>query len=149
MIYRFDAPLQKLGSRPSDARARDKLASEIVRALHDEWVRQGGAEHCPPSLSTFNWSRFAATGALTIVKIESNGDAYFSRIGRALVEERGRPLQERDLTGEERDALLDHSKRCAMEGSPCHEYMRFEIGDGQPLSFERLLTPFRIAATKP
>lgn len=140
--YRLDAPLERLGSVVPDSPVRRKLQSEIVCSLYDTWAQRRGADGALPRLSGFDWTRFAATGALTIAQIQADGAVVFVQVGHALIEELGRPIAESDLNDEDPDGLADVYRRCARTGEPTHEFLRFDFGDNDPLTFERLLVPF-------
>lgn len=140
--YSFEAPTKRLGALKSDTQIREKLRSNTVRALYDEWLRLKYSADSLPSLANFDLQRFVATGALTIATVNCESSVCFVQIGRALTEELGKPTSDRDLTQEERDGLADAYRRCAQSGVPCHEYLCFDFGDDSPLSFERLLVPF-------
>jgi hypothetical protein len=119
--YCFEAPLARLGDLQFDSPVRRKLKSEIVSSLYDTWARQRGAGGVLPSLDGFEWSRFAATGALTIASIEEGDSVRFVQVGRALTELLGRSLEDRDIAGEDANSLAEAYRRCAGAGKPCHE----------------------------
>ncbi len=48
----------------------------------------------------------------------------------------------RDLIHEDLTNMLKVYRRCAQKGEPTHELLHFDFGDGNPLTFERLLVPF-------
>lgn len=146
--YCFEAPLARLGDLQFDLPVRRKLKSEIVCSLYNTWARQRGGGGVLPSLDGFEWSRFAATGALTIASIDESAAVHFVQVGRALIEQLGRPLEDRDLASEDPISLAEAYRRCARMGKPCHEYLRFDFGDGDPLTFERLLVPFSAKARR-
>ena len=140
--YGFEASLERLGALLAVSPVRRKLKGEIVCALYDAWARHRAPGGSLPQLASFDWSKFAATGALTIAKIESNGVVRFAEVGRALIGELGRALQDQDLQGEDPTSMAEVYKHCARKGEPCHEFLRFDFGDDEPLTFERLLVPF-------
>ncbi len=144
--YRFDAPLKKLGTAPSETRVRSKLKSDVTRALYEEWARCRGASGALPRLDEFDWRRFAPTGVLAVARIDRDGRPQLIQIGRGLVEELGGPSKERELTEEEQEGLLAAYGRCASKGEPCHEYLHCNFGDGEPVTFERLIVPFSAGA---
>ncbi len=145
--YSFEARLKKLGSAPLEMGVRAKLKSEVARSLYDEWARHRGASRDLPPLEGFDWSRFAKTGSLAIARVDPDFQVRLVQVGRALVQELGRPLEERELTEEEREGLLDAYRLCARKGEPCHEFLRFDFGDDDPLTFERLIVPFSATST--
>lgn len=140
--YCFDAPLERLGAVAIDSPVRRKLKNAMVCSLFDTWSGQRPARGLP-HLAGFDWSRFAATGALTIANIEPNGDIHFPQIGRALMERLGDHEEEaRHWANEDLKSLVEIYRRCANGGEPCHEMMRIDFADGRPFTFERLLVPF-------
>jgi hypothetical protein len=111
-----------------------------VRALYETWTLQQGANGTLPALGGIDWSQFAAGGALTLAGVDAGGAVHFIRVGRALLERLGRPLHA-SLPGEDSSGMAQAYSRCARRGAPTHEFLRFEFGDGEPVSFERLLVP--------
>ena len=140
--YRIDAPLAELGMAMVESPLRRKLKSQIVQSLYDTWAQRRGVNDSLPPLSGFDWTRFAITGALTIATVEKPETIRFVQVGRALIECLGRPLEAGDLAEDEESGLMEVYRRCARNGEPTHELLRFDFGDGDPLTFERLLVPF-------
>ncbi len=143
--YRLTAPMERFGSIIIESPVRRKIKSEIVRSLYDTWSHRQDVDRALPALSGFDWSRFAATGALTIAVVEDDNTVRFVQVGHALIEQLGRPLQVRDHTDEDPDGLIQAYQRCARQAQPTHELLRFDFGDGDPLTFERLLVPLSAA----
>jgi PAS domain S-box-containing protein len=143
--YKLDAPMQRLGALIAASPVRRKIKSETICTLYDLWTRQRGSFAALPKLSDFDWAHFSASGALTIASIDAVNGLRFVQIGRALVERIGRPLQNQDGDAESVVSLEKIYQRCALSGEPCHELLRFDFGDGDPMSFERLLVPFSSA----
>jgi len=137
--YRLAAPCERIGVVAPVSPVRRKLKSDATRALYDQWSRLRGPIGELPKLAHFDWSRFAATGVLTLASVLANGEIRFAEIGRALVAELEAARAPAALDGEE---LVRVYRRCAEKADACHEYLRFDFGDGDPLSFERLLVPF-------
>lgn len=141
--YTIEAPLARIGTLLIDTPIRRNLKNPIVRSLYECWVRQRGSDGGLPKLAGFDWTRFAATGALSIAKISPEGAVQFVQIGRALTERLGssaaeiRQSQEGDLQRRAKSYL-----QCAHKAEPCHEFMRFDFGDDDPVTFECLLVPF-------
>ncbi len=140
--YHFEAPLDRLGEVPIDSPIRRKLKNPVVCSLFDTWFRQsprGGL----PRLAGFDWSHFAATGALTIAHIKSDGQVHFTQVGQALTERLGDSVQKvQEWSIEDSDIMAEVYRRCARTERPSHEHMRIDFGDGDPFTFERLLLPF-------
>ena len=140
--YRFAAPLPRLGAVLADSPVRRRLKTPMVCALYDAWARLRGPDGTPPPLNAFDWTHFAATGWLTIATVEPDRTVRFVQVGRALVDEMGRPLHEQDMSQEEGLNLVSAYRRCAERAEPTHELLRFDFGGGEKLTFERLLVPF-------
>jgi PAS domain S-box-containing protein len=137
--YRFVAPCARIGAEAPVSPVRCKLKSDVMRAFYDQWSRLRGPNGELPKLAHFDWRKFAATGALTLASILADGELRFVEIGRALTAEFKRAQSAGGLEGE---ALVEAYRRCAEKADACHEYLRFDFGDGDPLAFERLLVPF-------
>jgi PAS domain S-box-containing protein len=140
--YRFDAPLARVGTPVNESALRRKLRSPMLCALYDGWVRERTLAGTLSSFAGFDWSRFAATGVMTVAKVGTDGSTQITRVGRALVERLGRPLSEEELAGQELHGMHAAYARCARRAAPCHEYLRFDLGGADPVALERLLVPF-------
>ncbi len=140
--YHFQAPLDRLGEVPINSPIRRKLKNTVMCSLFDTWFRQsppGGL----PRLAGFDWSHFAATGALTIAQVKSNGEVHFAQVGQALTQRLGDSVQKvQEWAAEDFNIMAEVYRRCARTGRPSHEHMRVDFGDGDPFTFERLLLPF-------
>lgn len=143
--YRFEAPLARIGMAPSDTPVRRGLQSPIVTALYDAWMTKRLSSQQMPVLGDFDWGRFAPTGALTIAIVQTDGSVRITQVGRALIEELGRPLREQELGDDETHGIAERYRMCAQKAEPTHELLRFDFGDGDPVVFERLLVPFTTA----
>jgi len=141
--YRLNAPLPPLGSVHYESPVRRRIRSATLCALYDAWAQHREAAGTLPQLAGFDWGRFAATGALTIAVVEAWGESVrFVQVGRTLINELGHPLQDRDIAAEDETGIAEAYRRCGRQGEPTHELLRFDFGDGDPLTFERLLVPF-------
>jgi len=140
--YRFVAPLARLGAVLADSPVRRRLKTPMICALYDSWARLRGPDGTAPSLAAFDWTHFAETGWLTLATVEPDKSVRFLQIGRALVDEMGRPLHEQDLSQDDGLNLVSAYRRCAELAEPSHELLRFDFGGGEKLTFERLLVPF-------
>jgi PAS domain S-box-containing protein len=138
--YHLEAALARVGSEVAESPVRRNLRSDTVAAFYDQWSRLRGQNGDLPPLASFDWSRFAATGALTIATIDPNQTVRFVEVGRALLDELGIPPGEHKVG--ETEGPAETYRRCAVKAEPCHELLRFDFGDGDPLIFERLLAPF-------
>ncbi|MFL5257911.1 MAG: hypothetical protein ACJ8AI_34530 [Rhodopila sp.] len=135
--------MARLGSVHDESPVRRRLKSPTVCSLYDAWVRYRDSAGTLPQLAGFDWGRFAATGALTIAVVEANeGSLHFVQVGRALVDELGHPLRDQDVVADDETSIAEAYRRCGRQGEPTHELLRFDFGDGDPLTFERLLVPF-------
>ena len=76
---------------------------------------------------------------LTLAAIGPGEEVHFIEFGRGLTEELGRSLT---AVGGETEGMDEAYRRCARKAEPTHEFLRFDFGDGDPLTFERLLAPF-------
>jgi hypothetical protein len=140
--YRLEAPCARIGLVAPVSPVRRKLKCDMMCELYDQWARLRGPQGELPQLAHFDWSRFAATGGLTLASILPNGAVRFAEIGRALVAELGAGQGSEDLSaGLAGEDIANIYRRCAEQAEPSHEYLRFDFGDGDPLTFERLLLP--------
>ena len=121
---------------------RRNLKNDVICAFYDQWARLRGPNGDLPRLAAFDWSKFARTGALTIAAIGPDEEVRFVEVGHGLTEGLDRPLREGVVVGGETEGLDETYRRCARKAEPTHEFLRFDFGDGDPLTFERLLAPF-------
>jgi PAS domain S-box-containing protein len=140
--YRFEAALERIGAAVAVTPVRRSLKSELICSFYDQWGRLRGTTGDLPQLAAFDWSKFASTGALTFAAIGPDGQVRFIEVGRSLSEELGNPLSEAVVVGGETEGMDEAYRRCARKAEPTHEFLRFDFGDGEPLTFERLLAPF-------
>jgi PAS domain S-box-containing protein len=138
--YCVEAALARVGSEITPSPVRRQLRSGAVAAFYDQWTRLRGPHGELPPLAGFDWGRFAATGSLTIATVDADDTVRFVEVGRALLEELGIPPGE--YQAGETEGPVETYRRCAVKAEPCHELLRFDFGDGDPLVFERLLAPF-------
>jgi hypothetical protein len=121
---------------------RRNLKNELICSFYDQWGRLRGPAGDLPRLAGFDWSKFASTGALTFAAIGPDDQVRFIEVGRGLAEELGRPLSEGVVVEGDTEGMDEAYRRCARKAEPTHEFLRFDFGDGEPLTFERLLAPF-------
>ena len=140
--YRVDAPLSGLGIVLDDSVVRARLQSETLLTFYDAWASLRGPRAQLPSLAYFDRRRFQAGGGLTIAECHEDGRVELLEVGKALTERLGRSIESADLqvTGEE--SLATVYLRCTHTAHPSYERLRFDFGDGEPVTLERLLVPF-------
>jgi PAS domain S-box-containing protein len=140
--YGFDAPLSQVGTFIEGSPVRRKLKGQILIALYDQWVRQLGAKGYLPKYRFFDRTPFEASGALTIATVGPGFDIQFIEVGHALLDRLGRALDNRDMTDEDPNSLIEAYRRCAKSARPSYEHVMFDFGDGESVNFERLLVPY-------
>jgi PAS domain S-box-containing protein len=140
--YRFETPLANLGMAIEESPVRKKLKSEILCALYDAWASLRGPGGQLPNFARFDQARFEASGGLIIAQIGRDGSLEFLALRPALVERLGGNLDPSDFASGESDRMAEAYRRCARSAEPCYEHARFDFGDGEPVTFERLLVPF-------
>src|SRR3954454_20204978 len=96
--YRLDAPLSRLGTVPFESPVRRRLKSAATCALYDAWAQHRDAAGTLPQLAGFDWSRFAATGTLTVAVVEAGGSSVsFVQVARGSIDELGHPPGDQDM----------------------------------------------------
>jgi PAS domain S-box-containing protein len=140
--YRLEAALDRIGAAIAVTPVRRNLKNDVICAFYDQWARLREPNGDLPRLAAFDWSKFATTGALTIAAIGPQEQVRFVEIGRSLSEELDHPLSQGAVIGGETEGLDETYRLCARKAEPSHEFLRFDFGDGDPLTFERLLAPF-------
>jgi hypothetical protein len=126
---------------------RARLRVKAMRQLYDCWRELRGQGSLPP-LRRFDPGCLAGLEWLFTVTVDRTVEPVLFRVvhvGEALARRLARPpdVEPVGLTGEEVPGSQEAAyRRCARTCSPCYEHARFALGDGQPVSFERLLLPF-------
>jgi CheY-like chemotaxis protein len=149
-----EAIQRRLGSAneaADDGRLLRRLRSPALCAAYLAWraAHDGGR---PPRLPDLEWGGLPEADNAFTVAVEPDGDKFgfrFLRVGRALTERLGRPLDGTLAFGEEAGgsgddvlgSLESAYRRCARAFSPSYEYARYDFGDGEPVVFERLVLP--------
>ena len=140
--YGFDAPLSQVGTFIEASPVRRKLKSQILIDFYDQWVSQLGTKGDLPRYRSFDRAPFEASGALTIAAVGPGFDIRFIEVGRALLDRLGRALDNKDMTDEDPNSLIEAYRRCAKSARPSYEHVVFDFGDGESVTFERLLVPY-------
>ena len=100
--YGFEAPLSQMGKLAEVSPVRRKLQSSTLLTLYDHWAQQIDADGALPPYQNFDRNLFAASGAITLASIHSDGTVRFLEVGKALVERLGHPLELRRYLGRRR-----------------------------------------------
>lgn len=136
------SPLAQLGAVLDASPVRRKLKSAMLRDFYDAWASLRGPRDQVPIFARFDRERFSAGGCLTIAECAPNGSVKLIEVGKALSERMGRAAADGDLMSEDPLSVAEAYRRCSHSGKPCYEQLRFDFGDGDPVTFERLLMPF-------
>jgi PAS domain S-box-containing protein len=104
----------------------------------------------PPRLADLDWGRLPdADHGFTVAVEPGEGSPTFRflKVGRALIARLGmegthvtaefRPDPNDEMLG----SLTGAYRRCVRTSSPSYEYARYDLGDGDPVLFERLILP--------
>ncbi len=140
--YRFDTLLSNMGAAVAESPVRRKLKSEALAELYDAWDAGRDGDDGVPDFLRFERDRFASSGGLTLAEIAEDGAVRHIEAGAALMERLGRPLKEAELSSAETGSLAETYRRCVATARPCYESLRFDFGEGDAVSFERLLVPY-------
>lgn len=139
--YKLDAPLDRAGTIIDESPVRDKLQSEALKAFYDAWAGLRPLDGVAPDLERFDASRFEASGGITLASIVDDADLRFVLVGQALTDRAGQ-TELGAYFGTEESAHREAYLKCARLSSPCYEHLRFDFGEGEAVTFERLLVPF-------
>jgi hypothetical protein len=126
---------------------RSRLRTAPLRDLYDRWRSLRSDGPLPP-LGRFDPGPLGASGQLLAVEVDRTQEPVsfrFLSVGSTLTTRLGRPLSgERvPVAGEEVMGALEGAyRRCVRTSAPSYEYARFDLDDGGPVLFERLLLPF-------
>ena len=137
-------------ARPPEAeRFAARLRDARLRALYDAWRAARGGEALPAAraVNLLQWAGREHTFLARVATREPLAVEYL-RVGRALTDQLGRPL-EGTLVGaaqapalhEALDGLSAPYARCVQDRCPSYDYVRWRGDDGAPVLLERLLLP--------
>jgi putative addiction module CopG family antidote len=146
------AILQLLGrwSPAADARSRlmKRLKTPALRRFYLNWQTCSVPGEALPTLAQIDPARFGLGPHSFIVTVDRDDPPVFrfASIGSVLTRRLGRQLDGtliddslagNDILGE----LHSTYRRCMRNRTPVYQGARFDFGDGEPLSFERLVLP--------
>jgi signal transduction histidine kinase len=152
----LQAVLQELGRAPASIvtaetlrladKVRDRIRNPKVRNLYESWRRlasDNGRLPTPDDAAHFDNALSDNSYLLEIMGPEDAPAFRFARVGNALTERLGRPLEGEILRASDHDVLGSITRafqRC-LKGVAYFDYSRLSLGDGRMLLFERLLLP--------
>ncbi len=151
-ILRALGRLDEQTGAPDDRldRMETRFRAEILRPVLRRWRREAAGRELP-DLAAFNFKGLGVADRLAIVsvdltrlpiafRIESTGERITGMAGAVV------PGMHVPVTGAQVPGTVEAAyRRCAQSRRPGYEYARFDLGDGQPVVFERLLLPFAAA----
>ena len=140
--YGFETLLSNVGKLVEESPMRLRLKNPMLVKLYDQWYGQLGAKGELPQYRSFERSAFEASGALTIATAGEDLKVRFLEVGRALLDRLGRSLNDDDMIDEDTNSLVEAYHRCAKSAKPLYEHVTFDFGDGDSITFERLLVPY-------
>ncbi len=152
----LQAVLERLGRIPASIvtaetlrladRVRDRIRNQKVRNLYESWRRlagENGRLPTPRDAEDFDNGLRDNSYLLELLGPQDAPAFRFARVGAALTERLGRPLEGEILRASDHDVLGSITRafqRC-MKGTAYFDYSRLSFGDGRVLLFERLLLP--------
>jgi signal transduction histidine kinase len=152
----LEAVLQELGRAPASIvtsetlrladKVRDRIRNPRVRILYETWRRLAGEKGrlpTPEDMKSFENGLSDNSYLLEVMGQEEAPAFRFERVGSALTERLGRPLDGEILRASDQDVLgsITHAFRRCLKGVAYFDYSRISLGDGRMLLFERLLLP--------
>jgi len=140
--YAFDAPLENFGTVIENTSIRAKLCADVLRALYDAWTSQSVQNGQLPTFARFDRSQFAGSGCVTVARITSTGAIRFIEVGHTLTHALGRAVPKVELAVGNASGFVEAYRRCARDGQPYYENLRYDLNEADPVTFERLLVPF-------
>lgn len=124
-----------------------RLQSDCARSLFGHWRAIGGGQGLP-SFANFRLDACSEPHRLVIAQVDLGRVPVafnFELIGDTLRADMPGPITTKDLpvTGNDTPAAREAAyRRCALTGRPSFEYARFDLGETDIETFERLLLPF-------
>jgi hypothetical protein len=125
-----------------------QIKEPVLRDVYRAWRRILVDRPSLPNVGDFDALTARCRDSIFLTELEDGsfrylkvGDTLKTRLGRSLdgeLVERRAP----ELVG----SLGATYRNCVARQAPCYEYARFDLGDGRPVHFERLVLPFFSAA---
>jgi signal transduction histidine kinase/CheY-like chemotaxis protein len=139
------AHVLRLLGRASVATLAARIKNPALRALYESWSRVKTATALP-LVDALDLDHCAAPDRAFVAEITSQTPFAFrrTRVGAALTRQLGRALENGQLPDEADEAfagLEGAYRRCVRLREASYEYVRFRLGSGAPVLFERLLLP--------
>jgi hypothetical protein len=138
------AVLDRLGRGVAERRLLARIRTRRLRDLYMGWVgrHQGG---CLPATADIQLDAFGLRHNGFLVeagpqglRYHSAGDIIVQRVGQNLA---GEPVAAVPDAIEILGSLESAYRRCTHDRMPIYQFIRFDLGDGEPMRFERLLLP--------
>lgn len=131
-----------------------RIRSSALLGVLLEWTKRKGDAYLPTFESLQGLAPELLDRTFIVVRTSSaaahdrltfaNGTLQCIHFGRSLAEQLGRPgdfAGIRDEDAEVIGTLSSAYRRAANSGLPCYEFVRYDLGDGAPVRFERLILP--------
>lgn len=129
-----------------------RLRAPALRELYQAWQAARG-DRAMPRLGEIDLDGFGICERIFVVDVRDGADETtfrFLSVGRALGMRAGRALEGQvvcagsdPMTADEAlGSLVGAYVRCTRSRTASYEFARYELGDGAPTLFERLLLPF-------
>jgi PAS domain S-box-containing protein len=139
------------GSAMSD-RLAARIHTEALRRVYQGWLRTKGLQVLP-RLTEMDLTSFGLMDRMFVADVKGCEDVTTFRylsVGRMLTIRLGRPLDgaeghianAQDMGDTALGSLNGAYLRCCRSKVPTYEFARYDLGDGVPALFERLLLPF-------
>ncbi len=126
-------------------RIRDRIRNPAIRELYETWRRILDERGLPTPSDMGDCDAGLKDNRYLLEVIGSDEEPAFrfEKVGSALIERLGRPLEGEILRASDHDVLGSITRafqRC-LKGSAYFDYSRISLGGGEMLLFERLLLP--------
>ncbi len=139
--YQLKLPLPAAGVARPEPAIRTKIKHSALRKLYDSWTEQRSGLNKSPMYSAFDRSQIHLNGSrLTIVEVDQTHTIRVSEPERALAELE--LTNGGDTVADNFTTMADAYVTCARESKPRYEESSFNFGEGDAVTFERLLVPY-------
>jgi PAS domain S-box-containing protein len=140
--YVLETRLGLVGRTIHASPLRTRIQSQRLTALYDLWHDDRHGASGLPMFSAFDRARLPEGSSLTVVEVDGSGQIAVMETGRSLTERLERPVADAALAAEDPLGMGESYRRCAREHHPSYEHLRMKFGEGEAVTFERLLVPY-------
>jgi hypothetical protein len=143
-LLRLDAADTARAGLAPPAGIERRIRNPKLQRMYLRWRRSLLDDPGLPAAQSFSFDADGLSAHSFIAAVRTESFVFVS-VGSALAERLGRPLVGEAVEGDAAELFGSQKatyRRCVEHKAPCYEFLGCNLGDGQPLLFERLVMPF-------